>query len=979
MGACEAALDRALAAARRAPRDRRRANAVLAGAPLAALWGPSPVTRASGRCLDVVRVLRITQGAPAVEAVALRCQAVLETLRGRSEAARRMIASSRRLVEELGITQRLLEVDASAGLIELFEGDADAAERWLRPAYEGFRSHGLGVDAARTAALLGRALLGQGRSAEAEALSHESEALAGDDFKAAIAWRGVRAEALAGRGEPAAALELARTAVEIAAATDDLLDHADARSALAVALRAAGRGAEADAEEARATLLWEQKGATLLAERAPRAAARAAAVERAAEARIEPPRPGLRRVRPNAATAHAAQLEAVVAARDAEGLDSLLSDQAEAIEHPTGAVYDRRGLLFSYRSGFGARDFSYRLEPLATLGESLALCRESLSAGGYLARTVDVGTYDRERIDLVEVDAQGRRTRAEHFAADRLGDAVVRLYERHAERLSEGPERARAAATARSVGLLDQIADPERWATALAPNVEFVDSRGLALLPPASGSESLLRMLRSLHEVASDPTLRVDDVLALEADAHLCRYTNSGTNRAGGGRFERELLVLRAFGSDGLVARYEFFDPDRVAEALARFEELVAEPALPRIENAATRAARRAFEAWRTRDWERLEALSPAGFRHIDQRPLVRLELDRDESLASNRPLFEMTTGFSAEVLATRGERLALLRVVWEGADLSTGPSEIESLAVLEVDGEGNPLALVEFDPGDLDAAWAELDERYGARTIWLRRIDARDWDGLAALLAPDLVVEDHRRLGWETLHGPAVYVASFQALVDLAPDARVRFDHLEESGRGALGIAMLSGAREGGLFEDTRVVVGELDSTERLRRVDFYDLEKLAEARARYEALAASAPRDPLRIPPNAASRASERISELHGTRDWEGLRALAAPDFAFEDRQKRALVSGGVELWIRNLEFVTHPGKACELIGTAGDRVALQHVSFEGDSGGGAFAAEVLVLTEVAADGRLRARISFDADDRAAAFAEAQDRCPP
>src|SRR6185369_11686344 len=118
VGACEAALDRALAAARRAG-DRRRSNGVLAGAPLAALWGPSPVTRASGRCLDVVRVLRITQGAPAVEAVALRCQGVLEALRGRSEAARRMIASSRRMVEELGITQRLLEADVFAGYIEL--------------------------------------------------------------------------------------------------------------------------------------------------------------------------------------------------------------------------------------------------------------------------------------------------------------------------------------------------------------------------------------------------------------------------------------------------------------------------------------------------------------------------------------------------------------------------------------------------------------------------------------------------------------------------------------------------------------------------------------------------------------------------------------------------------------------------------------------------------------------------------------------
>jgi hypothetical protein len=280
IGACEAALDRALAAARRA-RDRRRANAVLAGAPLAALWGPSPVTRASGRCLDVVRVLRITQGAPAVEAVALRCQAVLEALRGRTGAARRMIASSRRMVEELGITQRLLEAGVFAGLIDLLEGEAVAAESELRAAYEGLRGQGLRIDAAQAAALLARALLAQGRAAQAEALSHESEGLAGDDLKAAIAWRGVRAEALAWRGEHAAAVELARAAVELAAATDALLDHADARLALAAALRAAGRSGDADAEERRAIELWEAKGATLLVERAGREAGPVASADRA--------------------------------------------------------------------------------------------------------------------------------------------------------------------------------------------------------------------------------------------------------------------------------------------------------------------------------------------------------------------------------------------------------------------------------------------------------------------------------------------------------------------------------------------------------------------------------------------------------------------------------------------------------------------------------------------------------------------------
>ena len=240
IGASEAALDRALAAARRA-RDRRRANGVLAGAPVAALFGPSPVARASGRCLDVVRVLRITQGAPAVEAVALRCQAVLEALRGRTDAARRMIASARRTVEELGVTQQLLEVEFFAGYIELLEGDREAAARCLSMAYEGLRKHGLGIDAARAAALLARTRLAQGDAIGAEVLSQESEALAGDDLNASIAWRGVRAEALARRGEHAAAVELARAAVEIAAPTDALLHHANARVALAAALRAAGQ------------------------------------------------------------------------------------------------------------------------------------------------------------------------------------------------------------------------------------------------------------------------------------------------------------------------------------------------------------------------------------------------------------------------------------------------------------------------------------------------------------------------------------------------------------------------------------------------------------------------------------------------------------------------------------------------------------------------------------------------------------------
>ncbi|MDD9417934.1 phenylalanine--tRNA ligase beta subunit-related protein, partial [Staphylococcus aureus] len=68
---------------------------------------------------------------------------------------------------------------------------------------------------ARAAALLAHALLAQNRGVEAEALSHESESLAGDDLKAAIAWRGVRAEALARRALRGEALPAINALVDI--------------------------------------------------------------------------------------------------------------------------------------------------------------------------------------------------------------------------------------------------------------------------------------------------------------------------------------------------------------------------------------------------------------------------------------------------------------------------------------------------------------------------------------------------------------------------------------------------------------------------------------------------------------------------------------------------------------------------------------------------------------------------------------------
>ena len=251
IGDCEIALDDALTAARRA-REHRRVNAVLAGAPLAALWGPNPVPRAGGRCLDVVRLLRITTDSPAVEATSTRCQAVLEAFRGRDAAARRMIDSARRTVTELGLRHALLEVEQFAGIVELILDDPAAAEPHLRQAYNGFRRMGLDADTAETAALLGRACLALNRDAEADELCTESERLAGHAFKPSIAWRTLRAQLLSGGDDHEEARRVAQAAITLAERTDALVDHGDACLALATVLGAAGdaAGARAAAERA---------------------------------------------------------------------------------------------------------------------------------------------------------------------------------------------------------------------------------------------------------------------------------------------------------------------------------------------------------------------------------------------------------------------------------------------------------------------------------------------------------------------------------------------------------------------------------------------------------------------------------------------------------------------------------------------------------------------------------------------------------
>ncbi len=914
VGAAEAALDRALAAARRA-HDRRRANAVLAGAPLAALWGPSPVTRASGRCLDVVRVLRITQSAPAVEAVALRCQAVLEALRGRTEAARRMIATSRRMVEELGITQRLLEADMFAGIIELLEGDAPAAERFLRAAYEGFRRQGLGIDAAQAAALLGRALLAAGRAADAEALSHESEALAGDDLQAAIAWRGVRAEALARRGEHGSAVTLARAAVDIAAATDALLSHADARLALAAALRAAGRGVEASAEELRAIELWEAKGATLLAERARRDVSRVAPAAPAVDDRAAAARPAPRRPRANAATAFAARLDTLVAARDEAAVAALLAPGSENVHHPTGTTYDREGSLTRWRAFLRAENPAVVHTPLATLGDSLALCRRGWSFDA-LADD-DVAPFGPVKLDwivLIEMNAQGQNQRVEYYALDHLGDAIARLYERYAELLPEGPARTLAAATAHTVANMVEPLDPDRWIGVTGPIIDVRDHRSLGYPSGRLQRERFREVLRIVYDAADDYGNRIDEILALRADALLLRRTNYGTDRSSGGAFERVQITLWTCGPDGLLTGYELFEVDGDGQALARFDELSGAPAVVppaptppatrRVQaNAATANLARFDAAIAARQYDTLVSLCSEDFTSVEHPTGAAYE--RDAVLATFRFLLSARDPSSrSQPLATLGDSLVLIRTSmtasgYSGENVDVGPFERHGVALVEVDAQGLHSRVDFFDQDKLGAALVLLYARYAellpdgpardraaatARSV-AALFGPLDLERVTATMAPDVEWVDHRVLGMDSGRGSEAYRRGLRIFLDLAENVQSRADDVLGL-RPDMLLQRCTGSGKdratGGTFERQLILLSVFGADGLLVRAEQFDVDRADEALARVDELSRGAqPPQALvrrRVRPNAATANAARWDAAVAARDFDALHLLLA-----------------------------------------------------------------------------------------------------
>ncbi|HSM37819.1 MAG TPA: hypothetical protein VK838_00675, partial [Candidatus Limnocylindrales bacterium] len=229
------------------------------------IWGATPVREASA--ILQAQVER-AGGRPAVAAWLTRNAVLLHALEGRFEDAREANTAVRAVLEELGQRYALVWRLYTEGLINHLTGDLQTARQQELDAYEAMTASGDRSYASTMAVGLGEVLLDLDDLDEAwRYATIARDTSAADDVASQAGGRAVQARVMARRGEHRAAEELAREAEATFAATDYLWYHGDTAVHLAHVLRDAGKTDDAVAVAGKAAELYEQKGATFLAER----------------------------------------------------------------------------------------------------------------------------------------------------------------------------------------------------------------------------------------------------------------------------------------------------------------------------------------------------------------------------------------------------------------------------------------------------------------------------------------------------------------------------------------------------------------------------------------------------------------------------------------------------------------------------------------------------------------------------------------
>ena len=255
---------------------------------------------------------------------------------------------------------------------------------------------------------------------------------------------------------------------------------------------------------------------------------------------------------------------------------------------------------------------------------------------------------------------------------------------------------------------------------ATTPDWANVDHRHFGTIEP----NALTPNIRAFWDITSEARIDVATVHRLTNLGAVVAHTTHATSQEGVEVESGEIIILMVDGD--LLSRCEIFNEADLDAALARFEELHSQT--PRLENPASQVTERFLAQLQAGDWDAIAATLGDDFTQDDRRRVVGAGVrhGRDAEIVDLRAIADLTiTNVMSTVIATRGERLALMQVRFSFRD--QGPEAFlgELLGICEINADERIVADVSFDLDDIDAAFAELDARYLAGEA---AIHARTW-----------------------------------------------------------------------------------------------------------------------------------------------------------------------------------------------------------------------------------------------------------
>ena len=124
----------------------------------------------------------------------------------------------------------------------------------------------------------------------------------------------------------------------------------------------------------------------------------------------------------------------------------------------------------------------------------------------------------------------------------------------------------------------------------------------------------------------------------------------------------------------------------------------------------------RLFASFAASEWDSVRDILADDFSQDDRRRVVGAGVrhGREDEIADLRAIADLWAGNPAGTyLATRGERLDLMRLRFSLPVDGDEPFVTEGLGVGEINADGRVVAAIAFDPDDIDAAFDELNAQY--------------------------------------------------------------------------------------------------------------------------------------------------------------------------------------------------------------------------------------------------------------------------